>query len=238
MNSVDQDRVLSVLVTGAAGFIGKHIVAELLNQKHDVSVLFHRNELPQYMQDQCTHIYVSDICELENQDDMFENIDVVCHAAAYIPIDHSDDRSAIVAYHVNAQATMTLASAAKKHGVQRFIYLSAGNMYCPSTQPSKEDSPVELPSYGSNYFLSKFAGETYLNHVCLKSEISAVILRIGTPYGDGEPAANVVPTFMANAVNNELLLIKGGDVNLNLVYIDDVVDCVLSAIHCPSEGVF
>jgi len=63
-------------------------------------------------------------------------------------------------------------------------------------------------------------------------------LRIGTPYGNGEPAANVVPTFMANAVNNELLLIKGGDVNLNLVYIDDVVDCVLSAIRCPSEGIF
>ena len=228
-----------VLVTGAAGFVGRHVVATLLDRGRRVVALQQRKALPPDVQPQCERVLSGDICDPAIQQEALRNAQVVCHLSAYIPVKLDDLQEAAACYLINARATLELALAASERGVRRFVHLSAGNMYAPSDRPCTESDSLFPADYATGYFVSKLAAEIYLAHVCQRTAMEVVILRVGTPYGPGEPSHKVIPTFLRQAAQAQTLrLLNGGGTRFNFVYIADVADCAVRAIESGSPGIY
>lgn len=228
-----------VLVTGGAGFVGQHVIAALAERGHQVVAVEHRHKLPADARAKCCSVVVGDISDEKVQRLAVKAADRVCHLAAYIPPNVDDPAEAEHCYRVNALATLGLAHAAVERGIERFVYVSTANCYAFSGRPALEDDPIFPSRLGTYYFVSKLAGEIYLDHVCQRSTTCAVTLRIGTPYGPGEPRAKVVPAFLACAALGEPLRLRhGGKPTYNFVYVDDVANCVAEASEYGQGGIY
>jgi nucleoside-diphosphate-sugar epimerase len=226
-------------VTGAAGFIGRHVVDFLVSRGHNVVALQHRIELPPSTKKNCKDVFTGDICDPELRHKVLLNIDSVCHIAAYIPDSFDNISEAEPCYRVNALATLGLATAAVKLGIKRFVYLSAANMYSHSDKPASEEDRVFPSETATYYLMSKLAGEVYLMHVSQHTEMNAISLRIGTPYGPGEPIQKVVSTFMSHAERGETLrVMHGGTPLYNFIYVKDIAFCVVRALETGHSGIY
>lgn len=228
-----------ILVTGAAGFVGQHVVAALAERGQHVVALEHRRELPAKTRAQCCDVVVGDIADEQVQRRAVGQVDRVCHLAAYVPADLDDPAEAERCYRVNALATLGLARAAVERGIERFVYVSTANCYAFSGRPALEDDPVFPSTVGTYYFVSKLAGEIYLDHGCQHSSTSAVTLRIGTPYGPGEPRGKVIPAFLSRAALGERLRPRfGGKPTYNFVCVEDVAHCLAEASERGQGGIY
>lgn len=227
------------LVTGAAGFVGQHVIAALVERGQQVVALEHRRKLPVRTRARCCDVVVGDVSDEQVQRRAVAHVDRVCHLAAYIPVDMDDPAEAERCYQVNALATLGLARAAVERGIERFVYVSTANCYGFSGRPALEDDPIFPSRVGTYYFVSKLAGEIYLDRACQRSSTCAVTLRIGTPYGPGEPRGKVIPAFLARAALGEGLRLRhGGKPTYNFVYVDDVANCIAEASECGQGGTY
>ena len=229
----------SILVTGAAGFVGQHVVAKLLTRGRQVVAIEHRRPMPEELRSRCQHVLTADLCDKGTQREALRDVHAICHLAAYIPPGMDDLSSAALCYRINAEMTLELATGAAANGVQRFVHLSTGNMYASSATPCIESESVFPSGHGTGYFASKFAAELYLTHLGRITGMQTVILRIGTPYGPGEPANKVVPTFLRLAHQRQALrLVNGGCARLNFVHVSDVADCIVEAVETGPDGIY
>lgn len=228
-----------MLVTGAGGFVGRHVVTALLDHGYPVVVLLRQSTLPQEVLAQCKSVVLGDICDPRIQQEILRQVEVVCHLAAHIPSVVDDLQEAALCHQVNAKATLELAMKAAYQGIRRFVHLSTGNMYAASKRPCRESDSLYPAGHSTGYFASKLAAELYVTDVSQRTALEGIILRIGTPYGPGEPSRKVIPTFLRLAAQGRTLRIaNGGVAKLNFVYVDDVADCIVKAIERGQPGIY
>jgi nucleoside-diphosphate-sugar epimerase len=228
-----------VLVTGAGGFVGRHVVIALLDHGYPVVVLLRQSTLPQQVLAKCKGVVLGDIRDPRIQEETLRQVEVVCHLAAHIPSVVDDLQEAALCYQVNAKATLELAIKAAYQGIRRFVHLSAGNMYAPSKRPCRESDSLYPTGQSTGYLASKLAAELYLTAVSQRTALEGIILRVGTPYGPGEPSRKVIPTFLRLAAQGRALRVaNGGVAKLNFVHVADVADCVVKAIKGGQPGIY
>jgi nucleoside-diphosphate-sugar epimerase len=231
--------VSNYLVTGGAGFIGSHIVEELVNLGENVRVLVNfstgrRENILPFLDK--IELMEGDIRSYHIVRQAVEGIDFVLHQAALPSVPRSI-KDPITTNEVNVVGTLHILDAAKCAGVKRVIYASSSSIYGNSEElPKREDMPSNPLSPYAN---SKLAGENYckiftsiygLETVCLRyfnvfgprqdpnSQYSAVIPRFiqlikegkrPIIYGDG--AASRDFTYVSNVVNANLLACTAKD---------------------------
>ena len=228
----------TVLVTGAAGFIGRHVVSTLLDRGFAVTAAVRRT-LPAALAARCARVLVGDLCEAAVRQEAVRGVGTVIHTAAFLPEQMNDPAGAETCFRVNALATLELAQAAADAGVRRFVYLSSGNICAPAAAPCSEEAPVYPAGYAAVYLVSKLAGELYASHICGRTGLDGIILRVGSTYGPGEPPSRVVPTFLRRAAQGAPLRVAaGGFAAFNFVYVADVADCVARAAAAGPSGVY
>ena len=228
-----------VLLTGAAGFVGRYVLAALLKSGYHVVALQHRAALPLELEAHCERVLAGDLRNPGIRQEALRDVQCICHLAAYIPARLDDLKEAAECYQVNAEATLELALAAAECGIRRFVYFSTGNMYAPSGGPCSETDSVSPTECAPGYFVSKLAAELYLLHVSKRSAMQSVILRIGTPYGPGEPSQKVIPTFLRLAAQRQpLRMVNGGATKFNFVSAADLADCAVRALENGSPGIY
>lgn len=239
MKSSNSKASRRTLVTGAAGFVGRHVVAALHQRGERVVALVHRRKLTTETAAQCEEVIEGDLVDEQIQRRAVERVDRVCHLAAYIPAEMDDAAEAEECYRGNALATLGLARAAVERQVERFVYLSTANSYQFASRAMTEEARVFPSGLGCYYFVSKLAGEIYLVRACNGSGVAAITLRIGTPYGPGEPPRKVIPTLLACAARGETLrLAHGGRPTYNFVYVEDVARCAAAALQSGASGIY
>jgi UDP-glucose 4-epimerase len=150
------------LVTGAAGFLGSHVVEELLGRDRPVVALdnlqWGRLDFlgPSLADPRCT-LVVADIRDTAAIRALVERFrpEAAIHLAAlhYIPACVADPALAV---GINVLGTQSLLSACRAAGVERFWFASTGDIYAPSESPHREDEP---PGPFNIYGLSKLQGE-------------------------------------------------------------------------------
>ncbi len=227
-----------VLVTGAAGFLGRHVTADLIARGHAVRVLEHRSTLPADLRARC-EVVTGDLRDRALRRAALRGVDAVCHLAAHVPGRLDDPAEARACLKSNALATLDLATEAADLQIRRFVYASSGSVYSALNRPSTETDPTFPTPEAAIYATSKLAGEIYLSQVCARSAMQAVILRLGAPYGPGAPARQVIPTFLRRAAAGQALeLSDGGAARYNFVRTEDVVVCVAKALETPPAGIF
>lgn len=228
-----------VLVTGAAGFTGRHVIRALAEEGYRVAAWRHRTPLPADLAALCERVTCGDIREPQARAAALEGVHAVCHLSAYIPADMDDLRQADRCNRINALAAMDLAEDAAKRGVRRFVHLSTANMYADSESACRESDAVFPAQLGSAYFASKLAGEIYLSNVANRTGMEVLILRVATPYGPGEPAQKVIPTFLRLAAEGKpLRMVNGGVARFSYVHVADVATAVLNAVGSGDGGIY
>jgi UDP-glucose 4-epimerase len=197
---------MRILVMGGAGYIGTHLVVELLLAGHDVVVVDdfssgHREALrrAEELGGAETALFEGDIADRALMAEALRGIDVVIHLAAYKQVGESMMRPEKY-FANNLAGTSALIESMQAAGVTRIVYSSSAAVYgTQDDQPISEDAPLRPDS---PYGLTKAQGEQLLHFMSQCRGWSAVSLRYFNPVGAhasgriGEPleyAASLVP---------------------------------------------
>lgn len=172
---------MRILVTGANGFVGRHLVADL-SQRHDiVAVTRHEARIPGATENRV----VPSIDSSTDWSGILRDVDVVVHAAARVHVMKETAADPLEDFlEVNARGTQKLAEACVAQGVRRLVYLSSIKVNGELTdgQPFTDfDTPKPVDPYGE----SKLRAEEILTDAADASELEVVILRPTLIYGEG-----------------------------------------------------
>ena len=230
---------MRVLLTGAAGFLGRYVLAELSAAGHDVTALTHKTPLPKALAAQSARVIVGDIREAQTWRETVSQVDCICHFAAYIPPNHDDHAYAEACLQANGLATLEIARTASKAGQCRFIYASAGNAYAFGDAAADEGTLVYPADRAAYYLASKILGELYVEHLRRAAGLDAICFRISTPYGSGMAEKSVVAHFMKQASKGlPLQVLDGGLPRYDFVHAGDVARLAVAALTRGLPGVY
>src|SRR2546428_542331 len=230
------------LVTGGAGFIGSHLVEQLVAGGHDVLVLDDfstgRREHLAAVADRIRLIEGS-ITDAAVCRRAMADVDCVLHQAAVTSVQGSVDEPTAT-HQVNATGTLSVLVAARDARVRRVVYAGSTSAYGnPATLPNSEDH-VTRPL--SPYAASKLAGEQYCSAFHVTYGLETVVLRYCNVFGPRQDAnseyAAVVPRFIAAALQAEPPTIFGdGNQTRDFVYVANVMHATALAARAPAGRV-
>ena len=225
-----------VLVTGGAGYVGMNVVEALLERKSSV-VLLDAGELTAPIKAalaphrSLVEYIRADICDAAQLDGIFaqRRIDGVIHCAAVTAGAEREARDPASSIDVNQSGTLNLLTAARKHGVRRFVYTSSAAVYGESLyrlQRIYEDSSPVSPV--SLYGITKFAAERMCVRLRELWPFDVVCARLGTLVGPWERATGVRDNFGTHsqlarrALRGETALLPRHAVRREWIYSRDV----------------
>ena len=226
-------------VLGGGGFIGAHLSLRLHTEGHDVTVIEH----PALAQEKTILANVPvrwepvDFTDAVALEAALAGCEVLFHLVS-TTVPQSSNDNPLYDLETNTEATLRLLEAAKHQGVKKIIFTSSGGTVygIPQTSPIHEDHPTEPHcAYG----ISKLSIEKYLHLYEFLHGIEYCILRIANPYGEGQSPfkkQGVIAVFLHKALTGQPLEIWGeGEVVRDYIYIGDVTDAFLAALHYAGD---
>lgn len=227
-------------VTGAAGFIGSHLVERLIAEGHDVlgidcfSPNYSRERKERNLAtlvDEPRFTLVEDDIRAPSIAHSLRGCRAVVHMAAVPGVRTSDERGL---RRVNVEGTARLLDALGEAGVPRLILASSSSVYDGrSEEPVHEDEP---PAPGSFYGRTKLAAEL----ICRRSRLDTVVLRYFTVYGERQRPDMAFAAFIAAALDGgSAPLIADGEHLRHFTFVGDVVDATVRAHdHAPAGATY
>jgi UDP-glucose 4-epimerase len=229
-----------ILVTGGAGFIGSHLVDELLQRGNHVVALDNlvngkRSNLREAEEYPGFRFVEADILDQDAVNEAMKEVDVVFHLAC-LGVRHSI-HSPFENHRVNAEGSLVVLEAARKAWVKKFFYISTSEIYGDiRTFPINEEGvPLPKTVYGS----SKLAGENYAYSYWKCYGLDTTITRIFNNYGprahyEGD-AGEVIPRSIVNILYGKAPVIFGdGSVTRDFFYVKDTARALAMLIDTPS----
>lgn len=218
-----------VLVTGASGFIGGHLVDRLLTDHAVVTVLARPDSvLPERWRGRVGAVLCDDWCEAGLRRILSEsNYESVFHLAAYGVRPHNRDTDRMI--RINAELPATLVRLCHEWKARLVVSGTFSEYMRPfSSEPLTELSPLEpYKLYGS----SKAAGGLLASAVAKDMGVGLRILRLFKVYGSGEAPHRLLPTLVSGLNQKQRVAISSGTQILDFVYIDDVIEALVRADH-------
>jgi len=227
------------LITGGAGFIGSHLVQELIRYQQEVRVLDNfsngsRQNLD-FVRDRID-LVEGDIRDPAEVERAMKGVRYVLHQAALCSVPRSVEDPATT-NEINVQGTLNVLLAARAAGVQRVVYASSSSVYGESHLRIQDEDQRPFPI--SAYAVSKLAGELYCRLFSRLYGLETVILRYFNVFGprqdpESEYAA-VIPRFILQALRGEAVEVHGdGLQSRDFTYVSDIVQANLLAAKAPN----
>jgi dTDP-glucose 4,6-dehydratase len=224
----------SVLVTGAGGFIGGHLVTTLVqagdrarafvryNSRSDRGALeWHAPELVAEVE-----VVFGDLRDIESVTRVMAGVDVVFHLGAQVAIPYSyvNARDFV---ETNVLGTLNVAEAALRTGAARVVHTSTSEVYgTAQSVPMAEDHPIEAQS---PYAASKVGADMLMEAYFRSYRLPVTILRPFNTYGPLQSARAIVPTIITQALAGGTIRLGDLDVRRDLTYVSDTVAGFLAA---------
>ncbi|WIM13722.1 NAD(P)-dependent oxidoreductase [Enhydrobacter sp.] len=224
---------MKVAVTGASGFIGRHLVCSLRAHGHAVrSLVRDLSTAPE--SDETRAIDLSFTGPL---DEALAGVDAVIHAAAYLPASYADPGETRKLLEVNALGTLAVLEACVRNPVRKVIVFSS-NVYRHGTDAVTEEAPTYPSVHAPYYMMSKLCAEVWADHFDRTGKLQTASLRLASVYGPGLERG-MIPTFTATLVQGQPITIKdGGRYRSDLVFVGDVVEATERALLRDVHGIF
>jgi UDP-glucose 4-epimerase len=234
---------MRVIVTGGAGFIGSHLVDQLLASGHHVVVLDNYStgrpeNLEHAKSDPNLEIVETDIVDIPETKRLFVGAEWVFHLAALADIVPSIENP--VPYHrANVDGTVSVLEAARAANVARFVYAASSSCYgIPDAYPTPESASIR-PMYP--YALTKFLGECCVSHWAEIYGLPAVSLRMFNVYGPRSRTSGtygaVFGVFLAQKLAGAPFTVVGdGEQSRDFTYVTDVIDAFVAAAESSVIG--
>ena len=228
-----------VLITGAAGFIGSHVVEALVRRGDEVIGIDNFDPFyPRAMKEgnlaemgalPAFTFHEQDMLDVEPLRARLTPDTVVVHLAAKAGVRPS--LADPVGYaRANVTGTAAVIEAARRAGVSRFVFGSSSSVYGDSTPvPFREDAPAIAPV--SPYAATKRAGELFLDSVAPIYGFRAASLRFFTVYGPRQRPDLAIHAFARKMMKGETITLFGdGTQARDYTYCDDIVAGVIAAV--------
>ena len=228
----------NVLVTGAGGFIGQHLVKHLLTQGAKVRALFGPNDDLQDKTDQLQQLYLwrqADMEDADNWDELLIDIETIVHLAGP-PFAAQSFNQPLSYTHTHVLGTVNLLNQARQHNINRLIYVSSAEVYgLPLTNPVTELHPV---APRSPYAAAKLAAEYFIQSYARSFSMKAIIFRPFSIYGPGMHTQSLLGTILEQSINRDVINIFNADSVRDFCYINDFVELLTQALGEPSSDTF
>ena len=225
-----------VLVTGADGFIGSHLVESLAAAGAEVTALALYNafggngwldEVPDTVRD-AIEIVRGDVRDAGFVDRLVAGNETVFNLAALIAVPHS--YIAPQSYvDVNITGLVNLLDAARRHGIGRFVHTSTSEVYGTALRtPIDEDHPLQAQS---PYAASKIGADKMAEAFGRSFDLPVVVLRPFNTFGPRQSERAVIPTVIRQALDPKCTAIRVGDLTprRDFNYVTDTVAAFLEA---------
>jgi NAD dependent epimerase/dehydratase len=227
-----------VVVTGAGGFIGGHLVEMLVAQGATVTALVRynsRNErgtLDWIAPDVAAEVktVAGELRDIESVSRAVAGAEVVLHLGAQIAIPYSYVNPRDF-FEVNVLGTLNVAQACLAAGVQRIVHTSTSEVYGSAQQvPITEGHPLEPQS---PYAASKLAADKLMDAWQRSFELPVVVLRPFNTYGPRQSARAIIPTIISQALAGDTLRLGSLHPRRDLTFVRDTAAGMLAAATAP-----
>lgn len=209
---------MKALVTGGTGFIGSHVVRELVADGVAVRVLARAGSDPHALAGLPVELTRGDLADPGSLPPALAGVDVLYHVAADYRLWAPDPR---VLYRVNVDGTRALLAAAEKAGVSRVVYCSSvGTLGLPGDgRPGSETTPVALTDMVGDYKRSKFLAEREAEAAAARG-LPVVIVNPSAPVGPWDWKPTPTGRMLVDYLKRRMFAYL--DTGLNLVHVRDV----------------
>lgn len=220
---------MRLLVTGATGFIGGHVIRELAGS-HEVLALCHTTP-PASPELGVTWIQ-QDLTEPLDASKLPERVDGIIHLAQSRYYRQFPDMAKDI-FDVNVHGTFQLLEYARRAGVESFIFASTGGINGYSYEKFVETDPVIPQSF---YLSSKYIAELLIANY--QRFFRTVVLRFFFVYGPGQKSM-LIPTLLSKVQNGETIVIEGNPgLRINPIFVGDAIRVFEPALHFPTSALF
>ncbi len=224
----------TVLVTGAGGFIGSHLVETLAAHGNQVRAFVRYNgrgdpgllrDVPPEMRDRVEIIF-GDLRDSHAIHEAARGVDTIFHLGALIAIPYSyvHPRETI---ETNIIGTLNVLEAARAHGVRRVVHTSTSEVYGTARAvPITEDHPLQGQS---PYSASKIGADKIVESFFLSFGVPTVTVRPFNTYGPRQSARAVIPTIIVQALTRPTVRLGDLRPTRDLNFVSDTVAGFLAA---------
>lgn len=237
----------TILVIGGAGFIGSHVVLELLKEPVKTVLIYDNfvrgkdKNIIEALKDSRCRVYENggDIRDIDILNDAVSQCDYVIHLAAMWLL-HCKDYPR-TAFDVNIQGTFNVLEACVNHKIKRLVYSSSASVYGDAVKvPMDEEHPFNNRNF---YGASKIAGEAMCRAFFDRYNLSYVGLRYMNVYGPGQDQTaaytGVVPIMLNKIDANEQPMINGdGSQAYDFIYVEDAARANVCALKSEVNDKF
>ena len=243
----------SYLVTGGAGFIGSHLVEELLRRQHRVRIVdnfstgYHANVESAVEEARragaepgqgLPELIDGDLANARVAHEAVQGIDFVLHQAA-IPSVPRSVKDPVTSHRANVDGTLNVLVAARDAGVKRLVFAGSSSAYGDTDElPKREELPANPLS---PYALQKLFGEQYLQMFTRLYGLETVTIRYFNVFGPRQDPnstySGVISRFLLALTEGDQPVIYGdGEQTRDFTYVGNVVDAVLRAVDAPQAS--
>ena len=230
---------MKILVTGGAGYIGKHLVKNLIknNQVLVYDNLSNSSDKDRIsLVDKGVKFLKGDILDYDVLCEFSKDVNVVIHLAAMINVNESVINPEFTK-KVNVDGTVNVLKCCIKNKIKKIIFASSAAVYGDSKEIPINENSTTNPQ--SPYGQSKLDAEKIIVKTCQENNIDHIIFRMFNVYGKGQNTqyAGVITKFLENIRDDKPLVIYGdGEQTRDFVSINDVVEAFDCATKLHKNG--
>ncbi len=230
-----------IVITGAGGFIGSHLVEAALSAGHKVTALLRYGSqgsignlacIAPHSKTRLTLVF-GDVRDAGQMQSLLEGADRLIHAAALIGIPYS--YAAPESYFAtNMDGSLNLLQAARRAALKRFVFVSTSEVYGSAQRPLiTEDHPL---SAQSPYAASKIAAEAACMAWASTYDLPITVIRPFNTFGPRQSQRAVIPTIVSQALAGGPLQIGSTWPERDFTFVNDTAEALVLAATHPQIG--
>ncbi|MEM2907550.1 MAG: NAD(P)-dependent oxidoreductase [Candidatus Odinarchaeota archaeon] len=210
---------MKILITGASGFLGSHLIEHLASKGYQIIGMVRENSNIELIENLVSELRYADLSKPETIKSVVQGVDVVIHLAAYYTF-HGSKK---LYQKINVEGTEHLAEAALKNKVKRLIYCSTTEVIGPVPNPPADEDTEPNPVY--EYGKSKLKAEETVKKYGLKG-LEYTIIRPSGIYGPrnvNDVSYWTITCFAKNSLGTRFIVGSGENL-VQFVHVKDVVE--------------